>query len=98
MRCSTTQKMPVAILGHPAGAGQVGGPDSLGLLGIVRRIEMQNDPRDLPPIRAFRIGIEKAQISDEVLLVVAGEDVGRRSSIRYWRIELGWLHESALRG
>ncbi len=98
MRCSTAQKMPVAILGHPARAGQVGGPDSLGLLGIVRRIEMQNDPGDLPPIRAFRIGIEKAQIGDEVLLVVAGEDIGRRSSIRYWRIELGWLHESALRG
>jgi hypothetical protein len=44
------------------------------------------------------VGIEKAQIGDEMLLVVAGEDVGRRSSIRYWRIELGWLHESALRG
>ncbi len=68
------------------------------MLRIVRRIEMQNDPRDLPPIRAFRIGIEKAQIGDEVLLVIAGEDVGRRSSIRHWRIELGWLHESALRG
>ena len=50
MRCSTMQKMPVAILGHPAGARQVRGPDSLGLLRIVRRIEMQNDPRDLPPI------------------------------------------------
>ena len=59
---------------------------------------MQNDPGNLAPISAFRIGIEKAQIGDEVLLVVAGEDVGRRSSIRYWRIELGWLHESALRG
>ena len=98
MGCATAQKMPIAILSHPARAGQVGGPDSLCLLGIVRRIEMQNDPGNLPPIRAFRIGIEKAQISDEVLLVVAGEDVGRRSSIRYWRIELGWLHESALRG
>ena len=95
---ATAQKMPVTILGHPARAGQVGGPDSLGLLGIVRRIEMQNDPGNLAPISAFRIGIEKAQIGDEVLLVVAGEDVGRRSGIRYWRIELGWLHESALRG
>ena len=97
MGCATAQQMPVAILGHPARAGQVGSPDSLGLLGIVRRIEMQNDPGDFPPIRAFRIGIEKAQIGDEVLLVVAGEDIGCRSSIRYWRIELGWLHESALR-
>jgi hypothetical protein len=33
-----------------------------------------------------------------VLLVVAGENVAGRSSVRYWRIELGWLHESALRG
>ena len=95
---ATAQKMPVAILGHPARAGQVGGPNSLGLLWIVRRIEMQNDPGNLAPISAFRISIEKPQISDEVLLVVAGEDVCRRSSIRHWRIELGWLHESALRG
>ena len=98
MRGATAQQMPISILGHPAGAGQVRCPDTLGLFGIVRRIEMQNDPGDLPPIRAFRIGIEKAQISDEMLLVVAGENIGRRSSIRYWRIELGWLHESALRG
>jgi hypothetical protein len=33
-----------------------------------------------------------------VLLVVAGEDAAGGSSVRYWRIELGWLHESALRG
>ena len=98
MGCATAQQMPISILGHPAGAGQVRCPDSLGLLRIVRRIELQNDPRDLPPIRAFRIGIKKAQISDEVLLVVAGEDIGRRSRIRYRWIELGWLHESALRG
>ncbi len=98
MRGATAQQMPISILGHPAGAGQVRGPDCLGAFCVMRWIEMQNDPRDLPPIRAFRIGIEKAQISDEMLLVVAGENIGRRSSIRYWRIELGWLHESALRG
>ncbi len=83
MGCATAQKMPVAILGHPARAGQVGGPDSLGLLG---------------PISAFGVGIKEAQIGDEVLLVVAGEDAAGGSSIRYWRIELGWLHGSALRG
>ena len=98
MRGTTAQKMTVTILGHPARTGQVGGPDSLGLLGIVRGIEMQNDPRNLAPISAFRIGIEEPQIGDEVLFVVAGEDAAGRSSVSYWRIELGWLHESALRG
>ncbi len=98
MRGATAQKMPVTILGHPARAGQVGGPDSLGLLWIVRRIEMQNDPGNLAPISAFGVGIKEAQIGDEVLLVVAGEDAAGGSSVRYWRIELGWLHESALRG
>ena len=95
---ATAQKMPVTILGHPAGAGQVRGPDCLGAFCVMRWIEMQNDPDDLAPVSAFRIGIEKAQIGDEVLLVVAGEDAAGGSSIRYWRIELGWLHESALRG
>ena len=98
MRSATAQKMPVSILGHPAGAGQVRRPDCLGAFCFARWIEMQNDPGDLPPIRAFRIGIEKAKIGDEVLLVVAGEDAAGGSSVRYWRIELGWLHESALRG
>ncbi len=98
MGCATAQQMPVSVFGHPAGAGQVRGPDRLGAFCVMRWIEMQNDPGNLAPISAFRIGIEKAQIGDEVLLVVAGEDVGRWSSIRYWRIELGWLHESALRG
>ena len=97
MRGATAQQMPISILGHPAGAGQVRGPDCPGAFCVMRWIEMQNDPGNFAPISAFRIGIEKAQIGDEVLLIVAGEDVGRRSSIRDWRIELGWLHESALR-
>ncbi len=50
---------------------------------------MQNDPGNLPPISAFRIGIEKAQIGYEVLFVVASEDAAGRSSVRYWRIEFG---------
>ncbi len=89
MRGATAQKMTVTILGHPTSTGQVGGPDSFGLLGIVRGIEMQNDPGNLPPISAFRIGIEKAQIGYEVLFVVASEDAAGRSSVRYWRIEFG---------
>ena len=98
MRSATAQKMPVTILGHPSRASQVRRPDCLGAFCVVRWIEMQNDPGNLAPISALRIGIEKAQIGDEVLLVIAGEDVGRRSGIRHWRIDLGWLHESALRG
>ena len=86
---ATAQKMPVTILGHPAGAGQVRGPNCLGAFCVMGWIEMQNDPRNLPPISAFRIGIEEPQIGDEVLFVVAGEDAAGRSSFRYRRIELG---------
>ena len=59
-----------------SGRGPGGRPRLLGArVWVMRGIEMQDDPGDLTPIRAFRIGIEKAQIGDEVLLVIAGEDV-----------------------
>jgi len=31
---------------------------------------MQHDPRDLLPIRTFRVGVEQAQIGDGVFVIV----------------------------
>ena len=95
MRGATAQKMPVTILGHPAGAGQVRRPDCLGAFCVMRWIEMQNDPGNLPPIRAFRIGIEKAQIGGRspgsfcISIHRMTQNVPRQSGRRTWPAPAG---------
>ena len=70
---------------HPFGPGQMALPGKPCAGGLVGRIDLKNDPRDLDPIRAFGIGIEKPQISDEVLLVIARQRVRRRGSVgNFW--------------
>ena len=36
------------------------------------RVYLQHDPRDLTPVRAFRIGIEHAQIRDAMFFIANG--------------------------
>jgi hypothetical protein len=70
---------------HPFGAGQMALKGLPRKGGLFRRIDLKNDPRNLGPIRAFRIGIEKPQISDEVLLVIARQRVSRGGSVgNFW--------------
>src|SRR5215472_17550380 len=73
MRCATLKEMAVAAFGHPAGTRQVRGPGPVRALVLLRRIDVENDPRDLLPVCAFGLGVEQTQIRHEVLLVVAGE-------------------------
>ncbi len=47
-------------------------PDPLGAVRIAFGIDMQDDARDLPPVGARGLGVEEPQVSDEVLLIVAG--------------------------
>jgi hypothetical protein len=42
-------------------------------VGLPLRVYMQDDPRDLAPVGAVRIGIEHAEIRDDVLFVVYRE-------------------------
>ncbi len=53
---------------------------------------MQNDPRDLLPIRIFRVGVEQPQIGDSVLLIVGRQLQVRRRGIGDIRIKWGLLH------
>jgi hypothetical protein len=66
--------------------------------GLPLGVYMQHDPRDLAPVGAVRIGIEQAQIGDQVLFVVPREHwIGRRQ-IGTIGVE-GWpFHECARRG
>jgi hypothetical protein len=42
-------------------------------VGLALRVYRQDDPRDLAPVSAVRIGIEHAQIGDQMLFVVRRE-------------------------
>lgn len=92
MRRPAAKQMPVAVLGHPASASEVCLPGAPGALGLVIRIEVEHDPRDLGPVGAVLFGVEQAEISDQVLLVIAGQDRRGRRVIGDIRIERRLLH------
>jgi hypothetical protein len=54
---------------------------SVRALGLLHRIDAENDPRNLLPVCAFGLGVEQTQIRYEMLLVVAGEHVGAGSGV-----------------
>jgi hypothetical protein len=53
---------------------------------------MKHDARDVGPVRAFRIGVEKAKIRDKVLPIVIGEGIRLGSLVGNGRIERWWAH------
>lgn len=65
--------MPIAVLGHPVGAGEMGFPGAAGAIRLAARIKVQHDPRNLFPIGAVGFRVEQAQIRDLVPLVIAGQ-------------------------
>ena len=62
--------MPVALLGHPSGAGEMAVECLPGTGRFTLRIDVQNDPRDFVPRGAFRVRVEQTQIGDDVLFVI----------------------------
>ena len=73
------EKMLIAVLRHPSGAGQVAFPRAPRPLRLARRINVQHNLGDLGPISAICLGIEETQIGDEMFLVVTGHQslIGR---------------------
>ncbi len=55
-------------------------PCASGVLGLAVRVKVQHDPRDLDPVGAVLLGVEQAEISDEILFVIAGK---RRRARRF---------------
>jgi hypothetical protein len=49
--------MAIALLGHPAGAGEMGFPGAARPIGLAARIKVQHDPRDLFPVGAALVSI-----------------------------------------
>jgi hypothetical protein len=57
------------------------------------RIDVQNDPRNVPPVGAFLMSIEHPHISDGVFFIVCGESwLGRGN------IGAIWIQRRALHG
>lgn len=52
VRRPAAKQMPVAVLGHPAGASEVCFPGAPGAFGLAVWIEVQHDPCDLGPVGA----------------------------------------------
>ena len=85
MSGTAAQKMLVAVRHHPFGALQMALPHSPCTIGLLRRIDLQNDSRDLGPIGAFGFSVEKSQVADKVLLVIRRQRLGKRGSVgEFW--------------
>ena len=67
-------------------------PGAPGAIWLGRGINMKNDPGDFAPIDILGSGIEQAQISDKVLLVIRGQSLAGRRVIGDGRIERRGLH------
>src|SRR5580658_11105792 len=71
-------------------------PGAASAVGLAGRIDVQDDPGDLLPVRALGIGIEQAKIRYQMLLVIACEDCLVRCGVRDGWIKRWRLHGSVL--
>ena len=92
VRCPAAKQMPIAVLGHPVGAGEMGFPGAAGAVRLAVGIKVQHDPRNLFPIGAVGFGVEQAQIRDQVELVIAGQSGRSRRRVGDIWVERGFLH------
>jgi hypothetical protein len=51
---------------------------------------MEDEARDLRPIRPLRVGVKDAQIRHEVLFVIAGQNICVRSGVGTGGSSGGW--------
>ena len=70
--------------------------DAAGALGILIGIDVQHNPRRLAPVRALAIGIEHAEVGDEVFLIVR-RDVGSAGAMSATSGSIGRTASSSLR-
>ena len=68
-----TQELSEAVLSHPSGTGKVSCVDTRGAFGFCFGTDAKQHPDDLFPVRAFRLGIKKAQIQFQMRLVIGRE-------------------------
>jgi hypothetical protein len=60
------------VLGHPSGACEVALEGASRPIGFTGGIDVQDDPSDFCLVRTCSVGIEQAQIGDEMFVIISG--------------------------
>ena len=80
-------------MAHPSGTCEValeGAPRPLGFMGW---IDVQHDPCHFGPVSTFGVGIEQAQIGDQMVVVITGQVVSRWGLVGNRQIEWPLGHD-----
>ncbi|GFE97673.1 hypothetical protein DmGdi_27460 [Gluconobacter sp. Gdi] len=80
------------MLGHPVRPRQMTVPTAVDALGVKRGVAVQHYAGHLAPVGAIGLGIQQAEIGDEMLFVVAGETGCFRGAVGDGRVKRGLLH------
>ena len=72
LRSTASEQIPVPVLGHPSGACEVALEGASRPIGFTGGIDVQDDPSDFCPVRTCSVGIEQAQIGDEMFVIISG--------------------------
>jgi hypothetical protein len=98
MRRTAAQKMAITVLRHPFRTGQMATPRTLCPIRFALWVDVQDDFCHLLPVCPVCVGVEQAQIGDEMRLVVARQIPVSRRNIRDRRIGRWRLHVSLRSG
>jgi hypothetical protein len=93
LRRTAFEQIPVPVLGHPFGAREVALENAPRSFGLTGGIDVQDDPSHLCPVGAFGVGIEQAQIGDEMFVVITGQIASRRGLVSNRWIERRLGHD-----
>ena len=91
-RVACTQQMPIAVLSHPFGSGQMTVERMSRTIWLSIRINMQHDPRDLSPVGTLGVGIEQPQIGHQMFHVVVRQCGGEWHHVGHIGIKRGFLN------
>jgi hypothetical protein len=82
------------LLGHPMGAREMRFPSAPSALRFCVWVDVQDEPRNLFPIGAISFRVEQTHVSDEMLLVIAGQCGIVGSGVGNRRIKWGRRHRA----
>ena len=72
LRRTAFEQIPIPVLGHPFGAREVALENAPCSFGLTGGIDVQDDPSDFCLVRTCSVGIEQAQIGDEMFVIISG--------------------------
>jgi hypothetical protein len=72
-RVVATQNMSITMRCHPFGPGQVTIERTPRAFWFTIRVDVQNDPRNFPPVGAFSVSIKQSQIRPQMAIVIPGQ-------------------------